>query len=123
MSLIREMSERAESAAKKSGKNSIAFSNRNYYAVKWNFFFEMYDLYQKLKEIADRVDRSIIRKALNLTREESPLNKAFLAYIEARENKDEDKRVASLMRESIDYLGENALNVVLQFVDLHARKS
>jgi CRISPR-associated protein Csm1 len=91
--------------------------------VKWNFFFEMYDLYQKLKEIADRVDRSIIRKALNLTREESPLNKAFLAYIEARENKDEDRKVASLMRESIDYLGENALNVVLQFVDLHARKS
>jgi CRISPR-associated protein Csm1 len=123
MSLIREMSERAESAAKKSGKNSIAFSNRNYYAVKWNTFFEMYNFYQELKEIADKVDRSVIRKALNLTREESPLNKAFLAYIEARENKDEDKRVANLMRENIDHLGENALNVILQFVDLLSRKS
>lgn len=51
----------------------------------------MYNFYQELKEIADKVDRSVIRKALNLTREESPLNKAFLAYIEARENKDEDK--------------------------------
>lgn len=69
------------------------------------------------------MDRSVIRKALNLTREESPLNKAFLAYIEARENKDEDKRVANLMRENIDHLGENALNVILQFVDLLSRKS
>jgi len=83
----------------------------------------MYNFYQELKEIADKVDRSVIRKALNLTREESPLNKAFLAYIEARENKDEDKRVANLMRENIDHLGENALNVILQFVDLLSRKS
>lgn len=80
-------------------------------------------LLSRVEGIADKVDRSVIRKALNLTREESPLNKAFLAYIEARENKDEDKRVANLMRENIDHLGENALNVILQFVDLLSRKS
>ncbi|PLV57145.1 type III-A CRISPR-associated protein Cas10/Csm1 [Thermotoga sp. SG1] len=122
MRLIREMSERAESSAKRSGKNSIAFSSKNYYAVSWEMFFKMYEVYSELKELATKVDRSVIRKALKLTQEDTPLNRAFLAYIEARENKEEDKRVASLTREKLEELGEDSLNVILQFVDLLARK-
>ncbi|PLV58074.1 type III-A CRISPR-associated protein Cas10/Csm1 [Thermotoga sp. KOL6] len=127
MALIREMSERAEQSAKENGKDSISFSNGDYLAVKWKQFFEMYNLYTTLRKLVPNVDRSIIRKALNLTlkyrkEEDSPLNRAYLSYIEARENNEADKRVAALTKENLEKIGEPALNVILQFVDLLSRK-
>lgn len=129
MSIIRKMSEQAEDRAKSEpGKNSIAFSNsriptRNEIAAfKWDKFFKMYDVYKKLSAIVGEVDRSVIQKALTITQEESPLNRAFLSYIEARENKEEDKELVAITRDSLEGIGELGMNVILQFLDLLARR-
>lgn len=86
--------------------------------VAWNDFSQKtYPVYRQLADLVKSVDRSVIRKALNLSLEDSPMNRAFLAYIEAREHQ-QDKAFVRLIRTS----EVPALNAVLQLIDLKARR-
>lgn len=86
--------------------------------IGWKEFVEKtYPAYEKLSELVDYVDRSVIRKVLTLSLEESPLNKAFLAYIEAREN-EADRAFTNFVRLS----DIPALNSIVQLLDLKARR-
>lgn len=128
---VKEMANQAESLGKKCGKNCIVLSHgmkrvfKNHRSileksqiVSWKDFTEKtYKIYEKLSKLANSVDRSVIRKALEISLEDSPMNKAFLAYIEAREN-EQDRDFANLIRtQQIP-----ALNAVLQLIDLKARR-
>ncbi|WP_041081283.1 type III-A CRISPR-associated protein Cas10/Csm1 [Thermotoga profunda] len=128
---VKEMAQQAEKLGKKHGKNCIVLSHgmkrvfKNHRSVlekpqivSWKDFTEKtYRIYEKLSKLATSVDRSVIRKSLEISLEDSPLNKAFLAYIEAREN-EQDKIFANLVRtQEIP-----ALNAILQLIDLKARR-
>lgn len=86
--------------------------------VGWKEFIEKtYPTYEKLSRLVGSVDRSVIRKVLTLSLEESPLNRAFLAYIEAREN-EADRDFTKLVRLS----DIPALNSIVQLLDLKVRR-
>jgi len=130
ISKVKEIADQAEGYGKKSGRNCLVlshgirkkFENRRAILektqhVSWEEFTQKtYKIYEELSRLANSVDRSVIRKALELSLEDSPLNKAFLAYIEAREN-DQDRDFANLIRTN----EVPALNAVLQLIDLKAR--
>lgn len=131
-SKMKEMAEEAEKIGKDlPGKNRIVFyhgisryheKNKTRFqraqAITWpDFMQRTYPVYEKLLTLVKSVDRSVIRKVLELSLEDSPLNKAFLAYIEAREN-EEDKEFVKNIRE----VEIPALNSMIQLIDLKARK-
>lgn len=131
ISKVKEMAEQAEKTGKKYGKNCLVLSHgmkrilkdrkpilEKSQIITWKDFTEKtYKIYEKLSKLATSVDRSVIRKALELSLEDSPLNKALLAYVEAREN-EQDKNFANLIRTQ----EVPALNAILQLVDLKARR-
>lgn len=86
--------------------------------IKWSEFAgKTYPAYEQLSSLVGVVDRSVLRKILTLSLEESPLNKAFLAYIEARENQNDRDFVKLIRTKDIP-----ALNSVMQLMDLKARR-
>ncbi|MGJ8455796.1 type III-A CRISPR-associated protein Cas10/Csm1 [Pseudothermotoga sp. U03pept] len=131
-SKMKEMAEEAEKIGKdQPGKNRIVFyhgisryqeENRTRFhraqAITWTDFMKRtYPVYEKLLTLAKSVDRSVIRKMLELSLEDSPLNRAFLAYIEAREDEKDKEFVKHIREKEIP-----ALNSMIQLIDLKARK-
>lgn len=130
ISKIKDMAEQMENLGKEK-RNCLVFSHGLQRTIKngrekiekaqivsWEDFTEKtYAAYQELSQLVESVDRSIIRKALSLSLEDSPMNKAFLAYIEARES-EKDSEFARLIRTR----EIPALNSILQLIDLKARR-
>ncbi|MEJ5230203.1 MAG: type III-A CRISPR-associated protein Cas10/Csm1 [Pseudothermotoga sp.] len=131
ISSVKEAAESAEKKGKQKGKNCLVLSHgmqrtrkdgrvqlERVQIVSWNDFMEKtYKLYETLSKIATSVDRSVIRKVLELSLEDSPMNKAFLAYIQARENAEDKEFAESVRTQEIP-----ALNAVIQLIDLKARR-
>lgn len=130
ISKVKEMAEQMEHLGKEK-RNCLVFSHGLQRTIKsgrekiekaqilsWEDFTEKtYVAYKELSQLVESVDRSIIRKALSLSLEDSPMNKAFLAYIEARES-EKDSEFARLIRTR----EIPALNSILQLIDLKARR-
>ena len=142
--MIKEISENAESRAKDNGKDSIAFSNPIYkgmvisgqrkhvskgLALKWREYQEIFDFFEDTEEIADYVDRSLIRKMLNISYENTPLAHAYFSYLYARETEERDKELIGLIMEKYKNLDEKSLekvnarmNLIAQLLDLTVRR-
>ena len=136
MKTIKNFSEHFEGMAKDNGKDSIAISNaitkekaRNLQsgiALKWGEFEQVYSFFNSVKEIANYLDRSIIRKVLNITYSNTPLAHAYYSYIYAKETDNtQEEFIEQIMsmygKESFEKVNLK-LNFVSQMLDLLVRK-
>ncbi|KAF2961057.1 type III-A CRISPR-associated protein Cas10/Csm1 [Fervidobacterium sp. 2310opik-2] len=135
---VKEAVEEAEGIAKGNGKDSIAFTNavrkvsgklEKNLTLKWAEFDELYKLYSQAESLATYVDRSLIRKALNISYENTPLAHAYYAYLYARETKEKDENLLTLLMSNYENVTEKDLdlvnakiNLISQFLDLLVRK-